>query len=121
MYKVQENHGVLATPWGIWQEGEAFVPTPELPRTTLKTWLETGVLVTDESGPDVEELLEETDMLTSLTRKELLSLILANRPALEAVKPRTSWSDDAIRQAIRDVTTDLSTLTVPTPEDKSSL
>ena len=110
MYKVRDDHGVLATPWGIWQEGESFSPPPELPREKLKAWLETGTVTMDDSGPDVEELLEETDVLTAMSRKELLSVIAGNRPALNSIKPRTSWSDDAVRQAIRDLTPDLSVL-----------
>lgn len=121
MYKVRENHGVLATPWGTWMEGESFIPTPELPRDKLKKWLETGVIVMDEDGPDVEELLEEVDVLTAMTRKELLAVIVSNRPLLATVRPRSSWSEDAIRQAIRDLAPDLSVLSVPVPDETSSL
>lgn len=123
MYRVRENHGVLATPWGNWQEGEAFTQNPEhpVPKDTVAAWLEAGVLVADESGPDVAEILDETDILTPLDRKSLLRLIVANPDVKKVVKPFTSWTPDMIRQAIRDCVPDLSTLTIPAAEDQSSL
>lgn len=121
MYHVRENHGVLATPWGVWQEGEAFHPSPDVPKDKIAAWLEDGVLVTDESGPDVAELIDETDILTSMDRKALLRLITVNPNVKKVVKPFTSWSPDMIRQAIRDVTPDLSTLTIPAAEEVTAL
>ena len=118
MYKVRENHGVLATPWGTWQEGEVFNPTPDLPRDKLRLWLEAGVIIMDDDGPDVEELLEETDFLTQMTRKELLSFLSLHKDVLSSIRPRTSWKDDAIRQAIRDLVPDLSTLLPEAPATK---
>jgi hypothetical protein len=112
MYTVRKDHGVLATPYGIWQEGEAFVPPSSLPREVLRNWMEQNVIVTDESGPDVEEIMDETDALTVMDRKQLISLISANKVLLGTIKPRTSWSEDVIRQAIRDIA-DLSALTFP--------
>ena len=121
MYRVRENHGVLATPWGTWQEGEPFTPNPDVPKAKIAAWLEAGVLIADESGPDVAELLDETDLLTPMTRKQLIQLIVANPEVKKVVKPFTSWTPDMIRQAIRDVVPDLSTLTIPPPEDLSTL
>lgn len=123
MYRVRENHGVLATPWGNWQEGEPFVQNPEtpVPKDTIAAWLETGVLVSDESGPDVPEIFDEADILTNMDRKALLRLIVANPDVKKIVKPFTSWTPDMIRQAIRDVTPDLSTLVIPAAEDNSQL
>lgn len=120
MYKVRELHGVLATPWGCWNEGDAFVPPPTLPREILRTWMEKGVIVTDEAGPDVEEILDEMDALTPMDRKQLLTLISTNKSQLGTIKPRQSWTDDVIRQAIRDVA-EVSTLTLPPAETPSSL
>lgn len=121
MYKLREAHGVLATPWGVWHEDEPFVPNPDIPRDKLKAWLEQGVIVMDDEGPDVEEILEETDQLSNMSRQELLGVLVANKEQLGAIKPRKSWPDEAIRQAIRDMTTDLSTLKMPTAAETSSL
>lgn len=121
MYRVRDNHGVLATPWGNWQEGEAFTPNPDIPKDKIAAWLEAGVLIADESGPDVAEILDETDVLTSMTRKQLLQVIVANPDVKKVVKPFTSWTPDMIRQAIRDVTPDLSKLVIPAAEDTTAL
>ena len=120
MYKVRDLHGVLATPWGCWNEGEAFVPPPTLPREILRNWMEKGVIVTDEAGPDVEELLDEVDVLTTMDRKQLRTVISTNKQQLGTVKPRQSWTDDVIRQAIRDIA-EVSTLTISAAEAPASL
>jgi hypothetical protein len=121
MYKVRSDHGVLATPWGNWNEGEAFTPTPDIPKEKIATWLKTGVLVADEDGPDVEEMLDDTDVLSPLSRKALLKTISLNPDLKASIKVYNSWTPDMIRQAIRDITPDLSVLTMPPPEDSSSL
>ena len=110
-YKVSKTHGVLATRFGSWAADAPLTNTNKIPPTVLKSWLEKGVIIMDESGPDTNEILEE-DVLSHLSRKELLQTIVANAFQSQIVV-KTSWTDEAIRQAIRDISPDLSLLKLP--------
>ena len=116
MYKIAKDHGTLNTPWGTWHAGEPFIPNPKIPQDKLMAWRQKGIIETDESGPDVEELIDTADVLTVLSRKELIQVIKDNglntRSDGTAIKVMVSWPDEAIRQAIRDTIPDLSTLTI---------
>lgn len=116
MYTVTEKHGPLATPWGTWIPGEPF-SGDSVPKDKLLAWKKAGIVIVDDKGPDVEEILEERDFLSSMTRKELLAIIVQHKlnllPDGLAVKPKTSWPDEAVRQAIRDSVDDLTSLQKP--------
>ena len=124
MYKVREKFGVLSTPWGSWNEGEVFnTPiglSPEEQKrfqAAFTEWKKKGIILTDDSGPDVAEIIEDTDILSGLNRQQLLVTIRDNGLNLLegglAIKPMKSWSEEAIRQSIRDVVPDLTALKIP--------
>lgn len=118
MYKINPKHGTLATPWGVWLAGANFIPNQNIPRDTLLEWKRKGVIVLGEDGPDVELIPISVDVLSNMSKDELLKVIVLNNlhdcpdEALR-IRPRLSWTDEAIRQAIRDTILDLSTLKLP--------
>lgn len=111
--------GPLSTPWGSWLPGESFNPGPTVPKDKIIAWRQQGIVIMDDDGPDVEEIIENSDILSDLTRQQLLSVIRDNNlnqlPNNMAVKPRTSWTEETIRQAIRDCGVPMSQLTLPAP------
>ena len=117
MYKINDKHGTLCTPWGTWHGGEAFIPNPSIPQEKLLAWRKAGIIITDEDGPDVEEIMDTSDLLTALNRQALMMVIKLNGLNTSsdglAVKPRTSWTDEMIRQAIRDSVPSLTALVLP--------
>ena len=112
----------FATQFGSWLPGEEIrekmidISEPELgmrkiPRSFLDNWIEQGHVVVTDSAPETEELADD-DVLTPLNRHQLLGLIRPNGLA-DKIKPTTKWSDENIRQAIRDLVPDLSSLQLP--------
>lgn len=87
-------------------------------------WKRKGVIIPSEDGPDVELIPMSVDVLSTMSKDDLLKLIVLNNlhdgpeEALR-IRPRQSWSDEAIRQAIRDTVLDLSTLKLPANPDVS--
>lgn len=124
MDKINPKHGTLATPWGVWLAGANFIPNPSIPRELMLEWKRKGVIIPSEDGPDVELIPMSVDVLSTMSKDDLLKLIVLNNlhdgpeEALR-IRPRQSWSDEAIRQAIRDTVLDLSTLKLPANPDVS--
>lgn len=67
-----------------------------------------------EDGPPTNVIVDQ-DVLTPLNQRDLVNVIIWN-DLRGMVNPKTNWSDEQIRQAIRDVWPDLSTLKLEQPK-----
>lgn len=105
MWTVNPKHGTLATQYGTWFPGQPFVPPSNLPAKLFNSWRKEGVLIQDENGPDVEVFPTTQDVFASFNKETLYKLIQQNKlhelPDGMAVRPRTSWTEEQIREAIR--------------------
>lgn len=107
-YIVSAKQPILSTPWTTAKTGKA-VDVSKVPPATVQAWLKTGVIEVDADGPDLNEL-PDNDALSALDRRQLLHVSVANKLGLQFKK---SWSDEMIRQLIRDTVSDLSSLQIP--------
>lgn len=128
-YIVNPKHGTLATPYGTWFAGDPFIRPPKFPEDLFKKWIavdpdgtKPSVLIPDEHGADVEEEEEDEDVLTHLSRSELLLVSkmngLKDKYGLVIYK---SYTEDVIRGLIRDAVKDLSILKLPGAQVEESV
>lgn len=100
---------MIAHPQCVCGEGQEV---RRCPSPLLRRFLQEGLVkMIGEEGPP-ESLIVEQDELTSLKQKQLVKVILLNS-LQKFVKPMDNWTDEQIRQAIRDHVADLSTLKMP--------
>lgn len=99
---------VIAHPQCVCREGHEV---RRCPATLLKQFIKDGVVkLVGDDGP-AEALILDQDMLTPLNQKQLLKVITLN--GLKAIRPMNNWTDEQIRQAIRDFCEDINTLKLP--------
>lgn len=104
----------LSTKHGTWFPG-TNIDTLKVPSNLLKLWLEQKIVVSNDAPTEALEIPTDDDCLTGMTRSQLLSLIRPN-DLTDYVKPTTNWSDEQIRQGIRDCVENLANLKVPDPK-----
>jgi antitoxin component of RelBE/YafQ-DinJ toxin-antitoxin module len=89
----------LATPWGVFKPGRE-ADFSKVPAAVKAKWLEDEVLVQTDKAPDLYEDMP-LDGLSSMNRQELKQFAVNNNIPL---KVKQSWTDEEVRQAIRDLT-----------------
>lgn len=106
----------LATKYGTWRQGQPIDPTC-IPREKrdllLAQWKKAGV-ITENGIEDTIEELPDHDILSNMSRTELLRLIRPNG-LVEVIQPTKSWSEEKIRAEIRKAVPNLENLIVPPP------
>lgn len=106
---------LIAHPRFSCHEGKALIGCP--PDLLRQFITDKIVKLSGEGGPP-EQLIADQDVLTPLSQKQLVSIIMRTTlpdgtKLRTEVKPMSDWSDEQIRQAIRDVVLDLDLLTMP--------
>lgn len=101
---------LIAHPECSCQEGHEV---KRCPSTLLRRLLKEGhIKLIGEDGPP-ESLIVDMDQLSPLNQKQLIRVIVLNNLKGQ-IKPMTNWTDEQIRQSIRDVVgEDLNSLQLP--------
>lgn len=86
-------------------EGDPVHASPKL----LAQFLKDGIVASDEAGPELDMFPAEDDILESMDRGQLSKFILDNK-LQKVISPKINWKDAQIRQAIRDICPDLSSM-----------
>lgn len=89
------------------------------PPALLKQLIKDGLVDIVDGGAPEEMLVKDNDALSRLNRTELINVLKLNN-LIQIVGARQSWTDEQIRQGIRNVTPDVDKL-VFTAEDLNLL
>lgn len=103
---------VLSTPWGAFKPGRE-ADFSKVPAKVKTAWLEQEVLIQTDKAPDLYEDMP-VDGLSAMSRADLKQFAVNNGIPL---KVKQSWTDEEVRQAIRDLTdaTELAAMLRPVP------
>lgn len=100
---------ILSGPFGTFLPGQ---PIKGVPSDQLKIWTEQKLTRVDPNEVVETPLFELGDLLDELDQKQLVEVIVLNE-LQKVTNPMSNWTPAQFRQAIRNVTPDLSTLKLP--------
>lgn len=91
----------LATAWGVFKPGRE-ADLSKVPSTVRNKWIEEEIFIQTDSAPDLFEDMP-LDGLSKYSRDELKQFIVDHGIP---IKVKQKWSDEELRQAIREVAGD---------------